>query len=149
DRRALELAGIEFLSETGQLAEAERRLAELLARDVEADKDAPLWRLAAELANRRDMPARELECLEQALDAEYRHLPDVVNLQAMRADYEQLLNHYLEQARALQSLHLATPPDFRAKVVRAADRWRALDRDASKPCELAGRILQTIAERDL
>jgi hypothetical protein len=148
ERQYLELAGLEFLWETGQLAEADARLRELLGNG-EATQRASLWRLASKLASHRDMPARELECLEQALDAEYRHLPEAVNLQAVRADYERLLNHYLEQARALESLHLATPPDFRVKVLRVADRWRALDRDASKPCELAGRILQTIGERDL
>src|SRR5262249_57840408 len=77
------------------------------------------------------------------------HLREVVNLQAVRNDYGRLLNHYLEQARGVTSLHVAPPSDFRAKVVRVADRWRALDREASRPCELAGRILETVGERDL
>jgi tetratricopeptide (TPR) repeat protein len=145
--QSLEWADLEFLWQTGQLVEADKRLDGLLAK-VETAKRAPLWRLAAKLASRRDNPARELECLEHALDAEYRHLPEVVNLQAVRADYERLLNNYQEQARALKSLRLPTPGDFREKVIRTADRWRALDRDAGRPCELAARILQTIGERD-
>jgi hypothetical protein len=31
-------------------------------------------------------------------------------------------------------------------VVRAADRWRALDRDSAEPCRLAARVLRTLGE---
>ena len=58
--------------------------ATLLADPKQAKKPA-LWRLAAELAGRREQKARELECLERALDAEYRNLPEVINLEQVRA----------------------------------------------------------------
>ena len=38
------------------------------------------------------------------------------------------------------------PAGFRAKVVRAADRWRALDRDSAEPCRLAARVLRALGE---
>ena len=39
--------------------------------------------------------------MEKALDLEYQHLPEVVNLQALRADYGQLLTYYEQLAKAL------------------------------------------------
>ncbi len=41
------------------------------------------------------------------------------------------------------------PADFTSKVVRTADRWRALDPEADGACEIAGRILRTLGEREL
>src|SRR5262249_26481155 len=71
------------------------------------------------------------------------------NLKAVREDYEKLLAHYQALADALVSLKLPPPADFRARVVRAADRWRALDPDGTSACQAAGRILQTLGDRDL
>jgi tetratricopeptide (TPR) repeat protein len=147
ERAPLVLAGVEFLSQTGQLAEADRLLQTLLDDQKLAKKPA-LWRLAATLAEKRDRPARQYECLERALDAEYRDLPDVINLLAVRSDYEKLMNHYQALADALVRLKLAPPADFVAKVVRTADRWRSLEPDAAA-CRSAGHILRTLGEREL
>jgi tetratricopeptide (TPR) repeat protein len=95
------------------------------------------------------MKARELECLEQALDAEYRETPAVINMKAVREDYEKLLTTYQQLADAMVTLKVPPPADFRAKVVRVADRWRALDSDAAKACGLAAQILQTIGDHNL
>ena len=45
--------------------------------------DPSLWRLGALLAEKRNQSNRAVECLERAVDLEYDHLPDVVNLQAI------------------------------------------------------------------
>jgi Tfp pilus assembly protein PilF len=148
ERTAMTLAAIDFLTETGQFAEADRLLAGLLD-DAELAKRADLWRLAARLAERRDQPAREFECLERALDAEYRNLPEVINLKEVRGDYERLLGHYQDLANALVRLKMRPPADFTAKVVRTADRWRALDPEADGACDLAGRVLRAVGEREL
>jgi tetratricopeptide (TPR) repeat protein len=105
--------------------------------------------LGARLASSRNMPAREMECLEQALALEYEHLPEVINLRQVRQEYQTVLNHYQNQAEALVSLKLAEPAGFRAKVIRTADRWRALDRDGDEACRLAASILQTLGEREM
>ena len=43
------------------------------ARRSGADEIRPaLWRLAGSLAEQRDMKARAMECLEKALDAEFK-----------------------------------------------------------------------------
>jgi hypothetical protein len=148
DHHALRTAALAYLWQTGQLAQADALLQGLL-NDAEPAAKPGLWRLAAQLAARRDQPARELEYLEKALDAEFAQLPELVNLQSVRGDYERLLNHYQGQAEALVSLRLAVPRDFRDKVIRTADRWRALDADPASACRLAARILQTLGERDL
>jgi len=38
---------------------------------------------------------------------------------------------------------------FLAKVIRTTDRWRLIDAEASEPCQLAGKILHTLGEREL
>jgi tetratricopeptide (TPR) repeat protein len=148
ERLAMTLAGIEFFWQTTQLERADQLLGKLLA-DPKLARRTPLWRLAARLAERRDMPSRALESLERALDAEFRDLPPVINLAAVRDDYGKLLEHYDRLADAMVTLRMKPPPDFLAKVVRAADHWRALDRDGSSACHMAGKILRTLGDKDL
>jgi hypothetical protein len=148
ERLALQLAGLEFLWHTGQLARADTLLRTLLTEPGNAGR-AELWRLAAKLAEKRDMPARRLECLERTLAAEFRDSPAVINLPQVRADYQALLEHYGRLAEALVTLKLPAPAGFTARVVRAADRWRALDREASAACTLAAGVLRTLGEREL
>jgi tetratricopeptide (TPR) repeat protein len=93
------------------------------------------------------MPQRILECLERLLAQELEGAPEVVDLRTVRSEHGGLMERYEEQARAIQSLGLALPGDFHAKVVRAADRWRAIDPDNDEPCCVAGRIFQTIGSR--
>ena len=51
-------------------------------------REPSLWgRLAGRGASERDLPSRELECLERAPDAEFRALPEVINLERIREDY--------------------------------------------------------------
>jgi tetratricopeptide (TPR) repeat protein len=148
DGLALRLAGLEFLWQTGQFARADDLLQALLA-DERLAGHASLWRLASRLAERREMPDRQLACLERALEVEYQNLPDVINLEELRRDYGNLLDQYQRLAEAMLTLKAAPPPEFVAKVVRAADRWRALDPDGEKACQSAGRILQTLGARDM
>jgi tetratricopeptide (TPR) repeat protein len=148
DRQQMTMAAIDFLMETGQFAEADRLLTSLLEH-AQLAKRSDLWRLAGQIAGRRDQPAREMECLERALDTEFRNLPEIINLSSVREDYGRLLGHYQDLANALERLKLRPPADFTARVVRTADRWRALDPEADGACQTAGRILRTMGEREL
>ncbi len=47
------------------------------------------------------------------------------------------------------ALKLTPPPDFLSRVVRAADRWRAVDNDATAACQGAARILQRLGVREM
>jgi tetratricopeptide (TPR) repeat protein len=148
ERTAMTLAGIDFLSHTAQLPQADQLLRGLLA-DPKLARRASLWRIGTKLAERRELTARELECLEHALDAEYRKLPAVIDLNQVRQEYGKLLGHYQNLADAMVTLKIQPPPDFVARVVRAGDCWRALDHDGTAACQAVARIVQKLGDRDL
>ncbi|HYT90962.1 MAG TPA: hypothetical protein VEL76_19785, partial [Gemmataceae bacterium] len=148
ERLTMRLGGLQFLWQTSQLPQADQLLQTVLS-DGKSGKEPALWRLAAALAEKRDQPARSLECLERALDLEYGKLPEVVDLRSVRQDYGKLLGHYQSLADAMVTLKVQPPRDFLTKAVRVADRWRALDRETSAACETVARILQRLGERDL
>lgn len=144
----MSLAGIQFLWQTAQLPQADKWLEEVL-RHPTWGKRASLWRLAAALAEHRDLPARALECLETALELEYAARPPVIDLQAVRRDYAELLGRYQDLADTVVTFRMKPPADFLSRVIRAADRWRALDREPGEACRAAARILQRLGKRDL
>ena len=74
---------------------------------------------------------------------------DVVNLQAVRADYNRLLGQYVQLARAIATLEKDPPADLLVRVIRAADRWRALDPDDTAVCRQAALIFQALGAREL
>jgi Tfp pilus assembly protein PilF len=148
DRLLLTLAGIAFFRESGQLAQADRLLRKLLD-DPDMARRADLWRIGGQIAEQRDLPAQALEFLEKALEAEADNPPEIVNLGEVRREHASLLEQYQNLAQAMITLKIKPPPDFVAKAVRTADRWRALDGDGTQACQLAGRILQTLGQRDL
>ncbi len=147
ERLTTRLAAVQFLWQTQQYVKADNTLQPLLARPAYR-KWSSLWRLAAKLAGQRGMAARSRAALEQALELEFQHEPDVINLQQVRTDYGALLEHYQQVLDATATLQVRPPADFPAKVIRAVDCWRALDRDGAN-CQAAGKILAVLGARDL
>jgi tetratricopeptide (TPR) repeat protein len=148
ERKQLSLLAIRYWCATQHFARADALLQPLL-KDKALAGHSQLWRLAAFLAGKRGMVGRAAVCLEKALEIEYCNLPAVINLRAVREDYGTLLNHYETLAVAAKLLEKEPSPDFQARVVRAADRWRPLDNDGTAACQAAGRILQTLGAHDL
>jgi hypothetical protein len=148
ERFALTEAAVIFFRETGQLPQSDELLRGLLA-DARLARRPDLWRIAADVAEKREMAGRGLECLERALDAEYARLPEVLDLERLRQEYSKLLEHYQHLADAMITLKVQPPRDFLARVVRTADRWRALDPEQGPACQAAARILRTLGDRDL
>jgi tetratricopeptide (TPR) repeat protein len=149
ERLLTTLAAVGFLSQTGQHAAADARLRPLL-EDKDLSAQPALWRMAGRIADSRGMEARSIECLERALALEYEDLPEVIRLEEVRRDYGRLLDHYSSLARAASAMKIDPPRDLPARVVRAADCWRALDRDESaRPCEKAAEILRSLGAADL
>ncbi len=149
ERLLTTLSAVAFLHQTRQLAAADARLRPLLENDKLAGQPA-LWRLAGRIAEARGLTARSIECLERALALEYRDLPEIINLEEVRRDYGRLLDHYASLARAALAMKVDPPRDLAAKTVRAADCWRALDRDEDgRPCETAATILRSLGAADL
>jgi tetratricopeptide (TPR) repeat protein len=95
------------------------------------------------------MTARALRYNEQAIELEYRNLPDVVNLQMIRQDYGQLLARYQQLASAITTLEAEPPQSFLARVIRAADRWRAIDPDPTAACQTVARIFGDLGASEL
>jgi predicted Zn-dependent protease len=147
-RLGLSLAVIEYLWQTKQRAEADRLLEGLLAEKELASRSL-LWRLRARLAGQRKQESTAAACLERALEIEYRRLPEEIDLQTVRRDHATLLARYQLYAQALAARKQAPPPDVAARVVRAADRWRALDPGNAEVCRAAARVLRELGEDDL
>jgi tetratricopeptide (TPR) repeat protein len=148
ERAELRLAAVRFLLGVQQYTEAENLLQPLLT-DPAHNRDPVLWRLAAQLASQRDQPARALEAREKAMQLEYEQLPEVINLRQVRSDYERLLGEYRELTEAMATLRIKPAEGFAAKVIRTADRWRALDDNNKDACRKAAEILQILGDHDL
>src|SRR5262249_48943077 len=86
ERLATTLTAIEYLWQPGQFPRADALVQGLLA-DEKLARAPGLWRLASQLAQRRDMADRSAACLERALDIEYQDLPEVIDLESWRRDY--------------------------------------------------------------
>jgi hypothetical protein len=142
------LAAVEYLAQTRQYDRAEKLLDGLLA-DEKFAGHAGLWRLGYQLAVQRKQPARAFVRLAEALELEYRARPEWIDVQAVRRDYGALLDHYAEVVRATATLGQKPPADLAAKVVRAADRWRALDVDGALACGPAFQGLRGLDRPDL
>jgi tetratricopeptide (TPR) repeat protein len=73
----------------------------------------------------------------------------VIDLETIRTANSTLLEHYQKLADALVALKLAPPPDFLSRVIRAADRWRAVDNDPTAACQAAAQVLKRLGDREL
>jgi tetratricopeptide (TPR) repeat protein len=135
------LAAIHFLNATGRYDRADKEVRELLG-DPKLATSSMLWRLASQTADNRKDPVRSIECLERALDIEYAGLPEVFDVQPIRNDYGRLLSHYEWLADAAASLKVTPPKNLLARVVKAADRWRHLDPEATEVPNRAAAILR-------
>jgi len=148
ERLHVTIAAVEYLLGSSQDVRADSLVTPLL-EDAKFNKRPGLWRLASRIAERRNQSARTIACLETALDLEFQNLPTVIDLQRVRRDYGRLLDHYNFLANAVSTLKIEVPADLPARTIRAADRWRALDRDSNQVCDKAGRILKTLGARDM
>jgi tetratricopeptide (TPR) repeat protein len=148
ERLAVTLTAVRYHWDANELPRAESLLQALLTQEPYGSS-APLWRLAATLAERRGMSAQTVKCLDKALSIEFESMPDVVDLEAVRQEYGNLLNRCGQLADTLAALQPEPPRELLAVVVRAADRWRMLDSEATVPCQAAARILLRLNARDL
>jgi Tfp pilus assembly protein PilF len=135
------IAAIHFLNATSRYDRADQIVRDLLAEPVYA-KSSGLWRLASRTADNRRDSLRSMECLEKALDIEYDRLPEVFDVQPIRNDYGRLLSHYEWLADASASLKVTPPKDLAPRVVKAADRWRHLDPEATEVPNRAAAVLR-------
>jgi tetratricopeptide (TPR) repeat protein len=140
------LLAIEFLWQTGQLRQADKVMESLLD-DKALARRSELWRLAAVLAKQRKQEGRSGQCLEKAVDIDFRHLPEAIDLAAVRHDLGLLLSHYQQTTEALATLNKSPPQELVVKVIRTAERWRALDPDNANICPVAAQILYKLGAK--
>jgi predicted Zn-dependent protease len=146
DKDEVALAAVDYLVQTEQPERGQALVEELLARHPKAPG---LWRLAADLAERRSQRGRSITCLERALDLEYANLPEIIALDGWRRDYRKLLSYYHQQAQALHEVRTTPPADLALKVVRAVDRWRAHDPEPGDGSQTAAATLALLQQREL
>ncbi len=150
DRIELTLALLNDRVERQKWEEADRLLGELLA-DPRQAKRSILWRVGYTIAVNRKQTARAIERLERALDLDYHQFFGVLHLEEVRREYQILAAHYARQAEAMAVLDQKASPEFLAKVMRTADRWRSLDpagMEAACPVLIAP-LLRQAGERNL
>jgi tetratricopeptide (TPR) repeat protein len=137
-RPVMSLMAVLYLGYMRQYARAEAFLRPLLTGPLAGD--AAAWRLAAQFADKRGNVLRSTAYLEKALTIEYQAPQQILTLLEVRLDYGLLLEGYRRQVLAAKLLGKPLPSGFRARVVKAADRWRSLDPAGSSACLAAGRV---------
>ncbi len=148
ERESVTLAAVETLWSRSEHVRADALVQGLLADPALVD-DVALLDVATLLADARGASARAARYAERALELRFRALPDVLDLSAVRQQYGMLLARYQQVATAVETLDDAVPDAFVARVVAAADRWRALDDDPSGACLQAAQILRRVGRADL
>ncbi|MBL7132742.1 MAG: FecR domain-containing protein [Phycisphaerae bacterium] len=144
----LKLAAFAHYRRGNHWADADRMLWELLA-DKRLAKIPSLWRAAADVAFKRGRTASAVQRLDRALDIEYRRLPQKVNVRAVRAAFGHLMGEYAKLCQAVATLQDEPPKKVLAGLVRAADRWRALDVDPAPACHGAAKALRRLGANEL
>jgi RNA polymerase sigma factor (sigma-70 family) len=147
-RLELSLARIEHCRQADQLPRADALLQALL-NDKRYSGSPVLLYLAEAIADARGMTARAIGFHRRAMEIEFEHLPEGVDVEAVRGDFGRLLARYEKLVKAIGPLHEALPRDLSADVIRTADRWRQLDPDPTAACQAAARIFGLLGESDL
>ena len=142
------LAAAGYLSDAADWPRAERMLAPLLESPIVGRVPA-LWRTAAYLAEKRGSALRSAQCLERALDLEFTATEGDIRVQSVREQYGALLGRYEKLAEAVAALDQTPSDELVARVVRSADRWRALDPEPAQVCQTAARVLRRLGRKEL
>ena len=108
-----------------------------------------MWQLAAKVAKQQGMTARALECTQQMLLRKYETLSGEFNVKIVRNDYRTLLRQYEQLAKSIATLDSEPSEGLLARVIRAADRWRAIDPDPTTACQTAARIFGDLGASEL
>jgi predicted Zn-dependent protease len=153
---AVRLAAVAYLKNAGDYARAMSLLQPLMADQEEngvrphfsRSKNPWLWRIMAELAQQRGQLARSIDCEEKALDLELEEAGDKINLQVFRQRFAAILAKYQQLADAMATLEKQADDELVTNVIRAADRWRAIDPEPTQACQAAARVLTAMGHKE-
>jgi tetratricopeptide (TPR) repeat protein len=128
------------------------KLAEEFARQLmqyrNADGNAALWRTASRIAGALGDGDESLRRLEQAMRLEFAAMPDIVNVQSLRSDYNKLFDRFTMFAEESLAAKKRLPEDFVERIAQAADAWRSVDPDPTQACQRAAKLLQLVGLHD-
>jgi tetratricopeptide (TPR) repeat protein len=153
DRLMTTLAAVRYYTAGNSDAyNGDKRAAKLVDGLLEDERLArwpSLWQLAATMADRLKKPARALTFSERALELTYKAGDEKIELEALRRDYNLLMDRYAATAKRLAKAKQHPPRRLVDRLVRAADRWRSLEVDVTAPCQRASQVLRLLGEHDL
>lgn len=113
-----------------------------------ATENGALWRTASQIATALGDDDESLRRLEQAMRLEFSSLPDTVNVNSFRSDYNKLFDRFTTYSEAMLEAGQPLPEDFVERVTQAADAWRSIDPDPTQACQRSARLLQLIGLYD-
>jgi hypothetical protein len=146
--QGVKLAAIRVLYHAGKYDRADALLAPLL-EDKQLAEYVSLWRLAADLAEKRGRLAESVARWEKVAELEYARLGESFEPAAASEPFASLMQRYEKLATAIAATSQPATSELIANVVRAADRWRTLDADPTAACLSAAKILTTLGKEDL
>lgn len=127
---------------------ARRIVGQLLSQQHFKDS-VGLRRVASELAKRSGRLAESIRYMEEALDLEYKNLPQVYDVSKVRQSYQQLFGLYSQLIKVVAVPGDQAPMKLVQRVIRSADRWRSLETDVTQVCQQAYSLLRDLGYDDL
>tara|TARA_R110002072_G_scaffold303142_1_gene495835 strand:+ start:109260 stop:115841 length:6582 start_codon:yes stop_codon:yes gene_type:complete len=147
NRPDLLLAGLQCLMTIEDWDRAEDFVRRLI-NNRNARENAALWRTASQIATALGNDDESLQRLEQAMRLEFASLPDTVNVESLRADYNRLFDRFTTFVDKSLAEGNALPKDFIERVTQATDAWRSVDPDPTVACQRAAKLLQLVGLYD-
>ena len=147
ERPDLLVVGLQCLITTDDWDRAED-FARQLINYGNAKENSALWRTASQIATALGNDDESLRRLEQAMRLEFSSLPDTVNVESLRADYNKLFDRFTTFADETIAKREPFSKDFVERVTQAADAWRSIDPDPTIACQRAARLLQLVGIYD-
>ena len=146
-RPDLLVTGLQCLIATDDWDQAEDFMRQLI-NHKNATENAALWRTASQIATALGNDDESLRRLEQAMRLEFSSLPDTVNVESLRSDYNKLFDRFTAYSETMLEARKPLPDDFVERVTQAADAWRSIDPDTTPSCQRTARLLQLIGLYD-
>lgn len=142
-RPALLIVGLQCLITIDDWSRAEE-FARHLMNFRNAHENASIWRTASQIATALGDDDESLRRLEQAMRLEFSALPDTVNVESLRGEYNKLFDRFTSYSQRMLEAGKPLPDDFVNRVTQAADAWRSIDPDSTAACQRTARLLQLI-----
>lgn len=145
DPRAVQSAS-SLLFQTG----SRDRALELLSAALASPRaDSALASHAIQLADQAQRRLLALGWLELVIELEAAEPANTFRLASHRGRLDGLFTRYEQMIEAMRTLEQPAPPALVSRIVRAIDRWRALDPEITAGCQRASRLLALLGEGQL